>query len=219
MSRRSPLVLDFFHDVVCCWCFNLSSRLRRLAVEFELEVHHRTVVLQDSPQAMTERWGSPAQARQTILTHWAACRAASDEPERIRIEAMRGADFAYPHGLPAALACKAAERIGGPMAHWALFDRLQHAHLSEAKDVADATVLAAAARDAGIDGQAFATALADHATAQAVEADRVLAHQLGIRTIPALVVRRTGQRLDNGSLDHLRAQLAAQQGLDTAAAT
>ena len=30
------LTIDFFHDVVCCWCFNISSRLRDLAAEFEV---------------------------------------------------------------------------------------------------------------------------------------------------------------------------------------
>ncbi|EPX76144.1 DsbA family oxidoreductase [Salipiger mucosus] len=25
------LTIDFFHDVVCCWCFNISSRMRNLA--------------------------------------------------------------------------------------------------------------------------------------------------------------------------------------------
>jgi len=43
----SALTIDFFHDVVCCWCFNISSRLRRLAsdAEFDLDIHHRTFVL------------------------------------------------------------------------------------------------------------------------------------------------------------------------------
>ncbi|NHF72044.1 DsbA family protein [Paracoccus xiamenensis] len=43
------LHLDFFHDVVCCWCYNISSRLRRLSSEFDLDIRHRTFVLQDGP--------------------------------------------------------------------------------------------------------------------------------------------------------------------------
>ncbi|MFB9149180.1 hypothetical protein [Roseovarius ramblicola] len=108
-----PLTIVFYHDVVCVWCFNISSRLRRLATEFDLDVRHRTFVLQDSPEEMRKSWGSPQQARKTILVHWAACRRASDHPECINIKAMRRARFDYPHGKLAALACKAAEMLSG----------------------------------------------------------------------------------------------------------
>ena len=42
----SALTIDFFHDVVCCWCFNISSRMRGLSDEFDLNIRHRTFVLQ-----------------------------------------------------------------------------------------------------------------------------------------------------------------------------
>ena len=107
------LTVDFFHDVVCGWCFNISPRLRVLAGEFDIEVRHRTFVLQDSPEQMIAVFGSMDQAKGTILGHWAACRAASDTPELFNIDGMRAAAFDYPYGLPAALFCKAAERLSG----------------------------------------------------------------------------------------------------------
>jgi putative protein-disulfide isomerase len=67
-------------------------------------------------------------------------------------------------------------------------------------------VLADAARDIGLDAAAFARAMADPATAQAVEADRQVARLLQVRTIPALIIRDTGARLVNGPLEDLRAQ-------------
>jgi predicted DsbA family dithiol-disulfide isomerase len=63
------LTIDFFHDVVCCWSFNISSRMRDLAAEFPLDIRHRTFVLQDSVSEMAARWGAPADARETILGH------------------------------------------------------------------------------------------------------------------------------------------------------
>ncbi|MGD9863521.1 MAG: DsbA family protein [Pseudodonghicola sp.] len=48
------LTLDFFHDVVCGWCFNISPRLHRLAQEVDLDIRHRCFVLQDSPRRMEE---------------------------------------------------------------------------------------------------------------------------------------------------------------------
>ena len=41
MDRGPALTLDFFHDVVCCWCFNISSRMRKLADELDLDIQKR----------------------------------------------------------------------------------------------------------------------------------------------------------------------------------
>lgn len=203
------LSIDFFHDVVCCWCFNVSSRIRGLAVEFDLDIRHRTFVLQASRAEMATRWGAPDAAREAILGHWAACRSVSDRPDLVDIEAMRAAPFDYPHGMTAALACKAAERLGGQTAHWDIFDRLQRAHLAEARNVADPAVVLQAARDLGFEAAAFARMAEDAATARAVEADRQQARLLQVRSIPALIVRETGTRLVNGPRADLAAQLRA----------
>jgi predicted DsbA family dithiol-disulfide isomerase len=56
MSR--PIKIEFFHDTVCAWCFNLSSRLHMVAHEINLDIRHRTFVLQASRQEMAQRWGS-----------------------------------------------------------------------------------------------------------------------------------------------------------------
>ena len=205
----ASLTIDFFHDVVCCWCFNISSRMRDLADEFDLDIRHRTFVLQASRAEMASRWGTPEDARNTILGHWAVCRQASDRPELVDIDAMRAARFDYPHGMIAALGCKAAERIGGQAAHWDTLDRLQRAHLSEARNVADRMTVLAVAQDLGLEAAAFASALDDPMTAQAVEADRQWARKLQVRSIPTLIVRQTGARLVNGPREDLAAQLRA----------
>lgn len=206
---RARLTVDFFHDVVCCWCFNISSRMRSLASELDLDVRHRSFVLQANRGEMAARWGRPAEARQTILGHWSVCREVSDRPELINIEAMRAARFDYPNGWNAALAGKAAEALGGQAAHWDLFDRIQLAHLCEARNIADREVLADAARDIGLDAVAFARAMSDPATLHAVEADRRAARLLQVRSIPALIIRETGARLVNGPIGDLRAQIRA----------
>ena len=180
----ASLTLDFFHDVVCCWCFNISSRMRSLAVEFEfeLDIRHRTFVLQASRAEIAVRWGRPAKARETILGHWSACRQASDRPELVDIEAMRAAPFDYPHGL-------------------------QLAHLAEARNIADPETVLQLARDSGHDAATFARSFGDPATARAVEADRALARSLQVRSVPTLIVRDTGARLANGPREDLAAQL------------
>ena len=205
----ASLTIDFFHDVVCCWCFNISSRMRSLASEFDLDVRHRTFVLQASRAEMAARWGAPEKARETILEHWSVCREVSDRPDLVDIDAMRNAPFDYPHGMTAALGCKAAERLGGQAGHWDMFDRLQRAHLTEARDVADPATVLHVARDLGFESAAFAEVLGDPATGQAVEADRQHARVLQVRSIPTLIVRETGARLVNGPREDLAAQLRA----------
>ena len=201
------LTIDFFHDVVCCWCFNISSRMRSLAAEFDLDIWHRTFVLQADRAEMAARWGSPEAARETILGHWAVCREVSDRPELVDVETMRAAPFEYPHGMTAARGCKAAEVLGGQGAHWDMFDGLQRAHLTEARNIADPVVVRDIARSLGFEAAAFADAFDAPATVQAVEVDRQRARALQVRSIPALIVRETGAHLVNGTRDDLAAQL------------
>ncbi|MGO4917857.1 DsbA family oxidoreductase [Pseudogemmobacter sp. W21_MBD1_M6] len=205
----ASLTIDFFHDVVCCWCFNISSRMRDLAAEFDLDIRHRTFVLQASRSEMVARWGMPEDARATILGHWAVCREVSDRPELVNIDAMRAALFDYPHGMTAALGCKAAERLGGQAAHWEMFDCLQREHLTEARNIADPATVLHAARELGFEPTAFAEVFYDPKTAQGVEADRQHARALQVRSIPTLIVRETGARLINGPREDLAAQLRA----------
>ena len=205
--RTPRLTLDFFHDVVCGWCFNLSPRLRSLTQVFDLDVRHHTVVLQDSPARVAAVFGSAAAAKATILGHWAACAAASDDPARFAIDRMRAAPFDYPHGLPAALACQVAQQLGGHDGHWRLFDALQSAHLGEARNIADAAVLVDVAASAGFDADRFREGLTDARTHRAVDDDRALAQRLQVRAVPAVLVRETGAWLRNGPLEDLHAQL------------
>jgi predicted DsbA family dithiol-disulfide isomerase len=203
----ASLTVDFFHDVVCCWCFNISSRMRDLSTEFDLDVRHHTFVLQASRAEMAARWGTPEQARETILGHWANCRQVSDRPELVDIEAMRAAQFDYPHGLTAAVGCKAAEVIGGQAAHWDMFDRLQRAHLTNARNIADPEVVLNAARETGLASKRFEEVFDDPATVQAVQADRQRARSLQVQSVPTLIIRETGARLVNGPREDLAAQI------------
>ena len=203
------LTLDFFHDVVCSWCFNISPRLHSLADEFDLDIRHRTYVLQASRAEMILRFGSMENAKSEILGHWEASRTASDTPEAFNVEGMRAAGFQYPHGLPGALACKAAEIQGGQHAHWRMFDAIQWAHIAEARNIADTGVLSALADDIGLGVRRFVEDMSSTATLSLVEADQLEARRLQVRFVPTILVRETGHRFVNGPLEDLRAQLLA----------
>lgn len=210
---RPTLTLDFFHDVVCGWCFNLSPRLRQLATEFSLEVVHHTFVLQENRDQMIAVFGSMPDAKQTILGHWAACQAASDNPERFNIEGMRHASFEYPSGLLSARACKAAERQAGQDGHWVMFDALQRAHLTQARNIADLDTVVEVAAEAGFDPELTATDILSARIAEAVQRDQAFARQLHVTSVPTVVLRETGMRLINQPLLGLREQIFANMRL------
>jgi predicted DsbA family dithiol-disulfide isomerase len=90
-----------------------------------------------------------------------------------------------------------------------MFDRLQRAHLTEARNIADPEVVLHATRELGFEAAAFAEVFEDPQTLRAVETDRQHARALQVRSIPTLIVRETGARLVNGPREDLAAQLRA----------
>lgn len=185
---EAALTIDFFHDVVCGWCYVMSPRLRQVAGELGLRVRQRSFVLQASRAEMVARFGSMEQAKQTILGHWAAC-ARHDDTQRIDIEGMRREAFEYPSGLAGALACQAAQILEGDEAHWNLFDAIQHAHMSAHRNIGDAEVLLDIATHTGFERNAFARCMESAAAMDLVQEDLALARRQGLRSIPTLIAQ------------------------------
>ncbi|TFF34262.1 DsbA family protein [Pseudomonas sp. RIT623] len=201
-----PLKVEFFHDAVCAWCFVLAPRLQQLQAELNLDIQHRTFILQTSREAMIERFGSMPQAKQTILEHWRACAEAEDTP-RINIEGMRQQAFDYPTGLLAGLACQAATLLAGNPGHARMFERLQEAHLVENRNIGDHDTVLTLAEEAGLDTAAFALAFYEQAP-QLLHDELAMGQRLGIRSVPSLVI--DGRYLVSGALglDDLRQAMA-----------
>jgi predicted DsbA family dithiol-disulfide isomerase len=188
LPAAAPTVptIDFFHDVVCGWCYVMSPRLRQVASELGLRVRQRSFVLQASRAEMVATFGSMEQAKHTILGHWEAC-ARHDDAQRIDIEGMRRETFEYPSGMAGALACQAAQILGGDEAHWDLFDAIQHAHMSAHRNIADADVLLDIATRTGFERNAFARCMESAEALNLVQQDRALAQRMGLHAIPTLV--------------------------------
>ncbi|MCF7644116.1 DsbA family protein [Bacillus subtilis] len=205
-NNTSPLIIDFYHDAVCGWCYVMSPRLRQVAGELGIQVRHHTFVLQDSREQMVQVFGSMERAKSEILGHWEAC-AKQDDAQRINIEGMRTQSFEYPNGLASALACQAAHMLGGDTAHWDYFDAVQRAHLTENRNIGDAAVLTDIAVSLGFDRDAFTTAITSEDAAKRVQADRIQAMQLGIRSIPTLIVSSADKTTDPIRLQTTPAEL------------
>jgi predicted DsbA family dithiol-disulfide isomerase len=70
------LKVEFFHDVLCAWCYALSPRLRRLVKERPwVEVVHRCFALAPTPEAIILMFGSKERGKREILGHWRAANA------------------------------------------------------------------------------------------------------------------------------------------------
>ncbi|MDH0645646.1 DsbA family protein [Pseudomonas sp. GD03858] len=200
------LKIEFFHDVVCGWCFVLAPRLRQLQEELDLDIQHRTFILQTSRDAMIERFGSMPQAKQTILDHWRAC-AQAEDVKRIDIEGMRRQHFEYPSGLLAGLACQAATVLAGNEGHGRMFDRLQEAHLVQSRNIGDHDTVLSIAAEAGFDPRAFALAFHDQAP-QLLDQALTRGERLGITSVPSLVIEDRYLLPGALDLDALRSAIA-----------
>lgn len=182
----SALNVEFFHDAVCAWCFVLAPRLKVLREEFDLDIQHRSFVLQADNTQMIQRFGSMPKAKETILQHWQQC-AQAETVKRINIEGMRRQSFEYPSGLLAAKACQTAQALAGPQAHELMFDRIQVAHLVESRNIGSLQTILEIAEEQGFRVEPFVQHLQEQAQRE-VESDLSRAIALHITSVPTLVV-------------------------------
>jgi len=189
--------VEFFHDVLCAWCFALSPRMRRLVAEFpEIEVIHRSFALASDADRLVEMFGSKEAAKREILNHWRNANENDDE-HRIHTEDMALRTFDYPYSMPGLLACKSAELQGGQLAHWNMFDRIQKAHLVETQNIADFNVLLQCADEVGLDTERFKNDFESDATLDAIYQDSYTAKELGVNAVPSLLIN--GRKLLSGA--------------------
>lgn len=180
--------VEFFHDVLCAWCYAFSPRLRRLVNELsKVEVIHRCFALAPKPESIIEIFGSKQAGKEEILNHWRSANENDDE-HRICADEMACKTFDYPYSMPGLLACKAAEIQGGHNAHWDMFDRIQKAHLTETLNIADEVVLINCARDIGLDIKRFQDDFHSDYTLQKVNEDILRVKELGVYAVPTIVI-------------------------------
>jgi predicted DsbA family dithiol-disulfide isomerase len=111
----------------------------------------------------------------------------NDDEHRINADLMEKRDFDYPHSIPGLLACKAAEIVGGQNVHWDVFDRIQKAHLTECRNIADFEVLISCVKDVGLDVEAWHKAYIDRKTFDMMLSDFERAYGYGVTGVPTLV--------------------------------
>ena len=187
---RARLQIEVVFDLVCPWCYLGVHRLRRTLrgrPDLGADLLWRPFLLNpDIPSGgiarhdyMLRKFGGEDRARRLHATiadlgRAEGLRFAFDRIRRIppSVDAHRLVRFADRQGLADA-------------AVHALFE----AYFCEGQDIGDQAALAAIAEGLGLDGADTRRVLAGQQEAEAVHADNLRAHRLGINGVPCFVVQ------------------------------
>ncbi|BFI95950.1 MAG: disulfide reductase DsbM [Rhodanobacter sp.] len=189
----SVATLHYIHDPLCGWCYAAQPLMgavqAQLGGRLALRLHGGGL------------FGEPHRADAALAQHIVH----SDE----RIAQLSGQPFgeAYKQGLladdgtvlyslPPIAAVLAAESLDAAKAY-PMLAAIQNAHYQRGLRVAEPQVLAELAEETGLDGAAFAQALAyaeGHAVFEHVEASRRLLDEAGGQGFPTLLLETDGRR-------------------------
>ncbi|MBB5696090.1 DsbA family oxidoreductase [Muricoccus pecuniae] len=183
---RARLPIEVVFDLVCPWCFLGTRRLRRALrarPEIVAELIWRPFLLNPEQPAsgrdpFARRPGGADRARRLHATLSEMGRA---EGVPFRFDLIHRT----PPSLDAHRLVRLAARRGVAEE---MVDRLFLAHFAEGLDIADHATLAGIAGAAGLDRAATRRFLAGDSDAEAVQAENLRAHRLGINGVPCFVL-------------------------------
>ncbi|TJX14607.1 DsbA family protein [Tissierella creatinini] len=182
--------IEFFHDVICSFCFPMSARMRKIAKKYNnIEINHRSFALGWEAEDFVRSFGSREAVKAEVLGHWAHANANDDE-HRFNIEGMRQTDFNFPLSKPGLKAAKAAGLIGGDSMYWDVFDRIQNKLFVENKNIEDIAVLEEAVKETSISFADWKAQFENDETEKAILADLKLAQSYGVNSAPTLVINQ-----------------------------
>ncbi|MGG5808467.1 DsbA family oxidoreductase [Falsiroseomonas sp. CW058] len=187
---RARLQIEVVFDLVCPWCFLGTRRLQRTLrarPDVAADISWRPFLLNPDiapggvprQDYMTRKFGGEERARRLHATIAELGRA---EGVAFRFEQIRR----IPPSLDAHRLVRMAARQGlADEAVDALFD----AYFCDGQDIGDHAALGSIAAALGMDPLATRRALAGPQEAEAVHADNLRAHRLGINGVPCFVVQ------------------------------
>jgi len=189
----NTVTIEFFHDVICSFCFPMSYRMRQLKELMpEVQIIHRSYALVKSAGDFDWMFGSRTKAKDEIMSHWEHANH-NDDLHRFNISGMRQADFPFPTSMKGLSACKAAYFVAGDAGYWDVFDNLQHALFVQNRNIEDHEVIEDCVRKSGIDFESWVKHYNSEEIKDAVEKDFLLVKQYNIKGVPALVINGNQQ--------------------------
>ncbi|KAF1297369.1 thioredoxin [Enterococcus sp. JM4C] len=180
--------IEFFHDVICSFCFPMSYRMHEVKAELpEIEIIHRSFALGWEPADFEAMFGSRKAVKPEVLNHWAHANQ-NDTLHRFNIEGMRQTDFDFPTSKNALLAAKAALLIGTQETYWEVFDKLQEGLFVRNLNIEDIQVLEELVQEASVDFTEWKQSFKSPENLAAVKNDFALAEAYGLKGVPALII-------------------------------
>ena len=199
--------IEFFHDVICSFCFPMSYRMRQITEKMpNVEVTHRSFALVRQESDFDRMFGSREQAKSEIVTHWVHANE-NDDLHRFNIDGMKKATFLFPSSMKPLRAAKAAGLVGGEAAYWDVFDALQAALFMHSQNIEQDEVIYDAVKTTSVDFDTWQQIFESEESQKAVESDLAKAQEYGLRGVPALVIN--GSQVISGALptEQLQARL------------
>ena len=189
LPPRPHLVIEVVHDLVCPWCYLGLRRLRRsLAARPEIEVAFiwRAFLLNpDMPRAgmtrdeyMIRKFGSEERALRLFAS---IGQIGLSEGIAFRFDRLRR----MPSSVDAHRLVRFAARAGRELD---IVEALFAAYFNEGVDIGDLTRLIAIAAQNGIEAEAARRFLTSDEGIDAVHADNLRAHRLGINGVPCFIL-------------------------------
>lgn len=180
--------VEFFHDVICSFCFPMSYRMRKVAEKYpRLNVTHRSFALGWEKEQFIQMFGSHEAVKPEVMSHWEHANENDDE-HRFNIEGMKEQDFLFPTSKNGLIAAKAAGIIAGDSGYWDVFDAIQNALFVQNKDISNAKVLEKIVKESPLDFDTWKEQFENSETEQAVLEDLQRVQSYGIQGAPALVI-------------------------------
>ncbi len=184
----NKIYIEFFHDVICSFCFPMSYRMRQLQEMMpDVQIVHRSYALVKSVEDFDFMFGSRVAAKTEIMSHWEHANQ-NDDLHRFNISGMRETDFLFPTSMNALIACKAAYFVAGDAGYWDLFDNLQNALFVQNQNIEEKEIIDDCVRNSSIDFDAWEQHYNSKKTKDAVEKDFLLVKEYNIQGVPCLVI-------------------------------
>lgn len=197
-DNMSTLKIEFFHDVICSFCYPMSFRMRRIVSQIpEIEVIHRSFALAQSPDDLARMFGSHEGAKDIIMSHWEQANQ-NDTEHRFNIDGMKQESFLFPTSMQPLRAVKAAGMVGGEKEYWDVFDALQKGLFTDNLNINDEAIINDLAKPFVTNYERWQEVYQSQESLSAVKTDFEIGRNYGINSVPSLVI--DGKYLINGAV-------------------
>lgn len=199
--------VEFFHDVICSYCFPMSYKLRRVVDEIDdIEVIHRSFALVPSDEYFEIMFGDHKFAKRELTKHWEDANNL-DELKRININKIKEVDFLFPNSMTGLLACEAAYFLGGDNLYWDVFDSLQRKLFINCENIGDKDVLYEAVKEVGLDFEKWKEYFKSKEVEKSVLDDFNLVDEYKVEVVPTLIINNKYKIGPYTSYDELKETL------------